>query len=117
MGPRLEDPFGSIPSPSNPIISQGYYGNGRTPGATPTPTPPPVLAKNARQWKTPPLWELADSAPYLHDGRAATVDDAILWHGGQAFGSREKYRDLSESERGAVLTFLSTLAGASLYRW
>jgi CxxC motif-containing protein (DUF1111 family) len=55
------------------------------------------------------LWGLRDSAPYLHDGRAATVDEAIRWHGGQAFDSREAYRELSDSGREAVLTFLSTL--------
>ncbi|MGB7347706.1 MAG: di-heme oxidoredictase family protein, partial [Pirellulaceae bacterium] len=38
-----------------------------------------------REWRTPPLWGVADSAPYLHDGRAKTLHEAVLWHGGEAF--------------------------------
>src|SRR5262245_59501110 len=33
------------------------------------------------EWRTPPLWGVADSAPYLHDGRAATLEEAITLHG------------------------------------
>ena len=36
------------------------------------------------EWRTPPLWGVADSPPYLHDGRAATLIDAITLHGGEA---------------------------------
>jgi hypothetical protein len=36
-----------------------------------------------QEWRTPPLWGLRDSAPYLHDGRAATIGQAIAQHGGQ----------------------------------
>jgi hypothetical protein len=40
----------------------------------------------AQEWRTPPLWGLSDSAPYLHDGRAETVLEAIAQHGGEAEG-------------------------------
>ncbi|MEM7311748.1 MAG: di-heme oxidoredictase family protein, partial [Planctomycetota bacterium] len=47
-----------------------------------------------REWKTPPLWGLADSAPYLHDGRAETIEEAIEWHGGEAQDSADLYAAL-----------------------
>ena len=49
-------------------------------------------------FRTPPLWGLADTAPYLHDGRALTVTDAIEAHGGDASHSRELFRTLPENE-------------------
>ena len=61
------------------------------------------------EWRTPPLWGLADSGPYLHDGRAPTVEKAIELHGGQAATSVRKFRELSEADRRALLTFLSTM--------
>jgi CxxC motif-containing protein (DUF1111 family) len=61
------------------------------------------------EWRTPPLWGVADSAPYLHDGRAGTLDDAIRQHGGQGSRSRDRYVKLSESERAALIAFLQTL--------
>ena len=46
------------------------------------------------EWRTPPLWGVADSAPYLHDGRARTLVRAIQAHGGQAEASRSKFDNL-----------------------
>ncbi len=62
-----------------------------------------------REWRTPPLWGVADSAPYLHDGRAETIDAAIRWHGGEAADSVTKYRTLSKKERNLILRFLESL--------
>ena len=62
-----------------------------------------------REWKTPALWGIADSAPYLHDGRAGTLDDAIRWHGGEAQESHDAYAALQPEERSLVLVFLSSL--------
>lgn len=62
-----------------------------------------------REWRTPPLWGVADTAPYLHDGRAETLEDAILWHSGEAESSRARYSDLSRQQRNLVLAFLSSL--------
>ncbi len=62
-----------------------------------------------REWRTPPLWGVADSAPYLHDGRAETLDAAILWHGGEAQDSTTKYRSLSRDDRRQVVAFLKSL--------
>jgi hypothetical protein len=62
------------------------------------------------EWLTRPLWGVADTAPYLHDGRAATLDEAITLHGGEAAGSRDAYLLLSVDERAALRVFLSSLS-------
>ncbi|NVJ12637.1 hypothetical protein HV826_00475 [Myxococcus sp. AM010] len=59
--------------------------------------------------RTPPLWGLAQTAPYLHDGAASTVASAITLHGGEAESSRRAYEALSAPERDALLAFLQTL--------
>jgi CxxC motif-containing protein (DUF1111 family) len=61
------------------------------------------------EWKTPPLWGVADSAPYWHDGSAATLPAAILRHGGDGRAVREKYKALDPADREAVAAFLGTL--------
>ena len=66
-------------------------------------------AANELEWRTPPLWGLRDSAPYLHDGRAATVADAVALHGGKGMAAARAYERLSEKERGQVELFLQTL--------
>jgi CxxC motif-containing protein (DUF1111 family) len=63
----------------------------------------------AGEWKTPPLWGVADSAPYFHDGRSPNLDDAIRRHGGQAKKSRKQFQKLPATDREAVLAFLGTL--------
>lgn len=63
---------------------------------------------------TRPLWGLADSAPYLHDGRAITVADAIKFHGGEAAESRRKYLALPVEAQRAIQVFLLSLSRASL---
>jgi CxxC motif-containing protein (DUF1111 family) len=73
---------------------------------------PPSLGEleaATEEFRTPPLWGVADSAPYLHDGRAETLDDAIRLHDGQAKASAQKYESLDDEARGEVLAFLETL--------
>jgi CxxC motif-containing protein (DUF1111 family) len=70
----------------------------------------------ATEWRTAPLWGVADSAPYLHDGRAATLDDAIRRHDGEAAKSANRYIRLAASDRRAVLSFLSSLTVSSKSR-
>jgi CxxC motif-containing protein (DUF1111 family) len=65
-----------------------------------------------QMWITRPLWGVARSRPYLHDGRAATLEDAILRHGGEAQGARDAYAALLDSERGALRVFLTSLTRA-----
>jgi len=61
------------------------------------------------EWKTPPLWGVADSAPYMHDGSAPTLRDAIQRHGGDASAVTEIFRRLPSSDQEALLAFLKTL--------
>lgn len=61
---------------------------------------------------TRPLWGVARSRPYLHDGRAATMEDAILLHGGEAQAARDAYAKLKDSERAPVRVFLTSLTRA-----
>jgi len=61
------------------------------------------------EWRTPPLWGVADSAPYLHDGRAATLEEAIKQHGGQATAAAGRFTRLSPVQQGQLVTFLKTL--------
>src|SRR5439155_2797887 len=51
------------------------------------------------EWRTPPLWGVRDSAPYLHDGRADTLEIAILLHDGEARRSVEAFTNLAYEER------------------
>jgi CxxC motif-containing protein (DUF1111 family) len=61
------------------------------------------------EWRTAPLWGLRLRHRYLHDGRATSLDAAILLHGGEATMARDRYAALPESERAKLLDFLSTL--------
>ncbi len=70
------------------------------------PNQPPAV----EEWRTPPLWGLRDSAPYLHDGRAGTLDEAIRLHGGEAAPSARRYRQLSPREQALLQSFLLSLA-------
>jgi CxxC motif-containing protein (DUF1111 family) len=62
-----------------------------------------------REIKTPPLWGLRGSAPYLHDGRAPTIDQAVRLHDGEARAVRVRYEGLTAAQRQQVLDFLGTL--------
>ena len=62
-----------------------------------------------QEWRTPPLWGVADSAPYMHDGRAGTLLEAVAVHGGEAGPTRDRFLDLSLADRSAVIAFMETL--------
>ena len=61
------------------------------------------------EFRTPPLWGMRASGPYLHDGRALTVDQAIRIHDGQGKPSRDKYTALNFAQRRQLLDFLESL--------
>jgi hypothetical protein len=65
--------------------------------------------KQNREFTTARLWGVADTAPYLHDGRATTLTDAILMHGGEAQAARDAFEALGPEGREEVLAFLRTL--------
>jgi CxxC motif-containing protein (DUF1111 family) len=62
-----------------------------------------------QEWRTPPLWGVRDSAPYLHDGRADTLEQAIALHAGEAQRSTERYAKLTAAQRLQLTTFLKSL--------
>ncbi len=68
-----------------------------------------------REWRTAPLWGLGlaqrvnGSVGYLHDGRARTIEEAILWHAGEAATARDRYRALASAQRKDLLRWLQQL--------
>jgi CxxC motif-containing protein (DUF1111 family) len=88
----------------NPNGPDGNYG-----GALPNQPPPPEDQPHPSEWKTPALWGVADSAPYMHDGKAPNLESAIIRHGGDAKLVREAYKKLSASDQQTVIAFLKTL--------
>ena len=69
----------------------------------------------ATEWRTPPLWGLGKTktvdpdATFLHDGRARTIMEAVLWHAGEAEATKQKVLELTANEREDLLTFLNDL--------
>ena len=70
-----------------------------------------------QEWRTPPLWGFRDSAPYLHDGRARNLVEAVALHRGQGERLASKFRSMSDRERSRVETFLNSLVapGAAVH--
>ncbi|MFO0600822.1 MAG: di-heme oxidoredictase family protein [Myxococcaceae bacterium] len=62
-----------------------------------------------RFWRTTPLWGNRFKPRYLHDGRAATIDEAIDLHGGEATRSQQLYEALNPQQEAALLEFINTL--------
>jgi CxxC motif-containing protein (DUF1111 family) len=71
--------------------------------------PPRSSDASRQEWRTPPLWGVRDSGPYLHDGRAETLEQAIALHGGEGRPTALRYFALSPGGRAAVIAFLKCL--------
>ncbi|HEY1046992.1 MAG TPA: di-heme oxidoredictase family protein [Bacteroidia bacterium] len=75
----------------------------------------PEFLADGYEWRTPALWGIGLTKKingheyFLHDGRARNLVEAILWHGGEAEASRQKFTQLNTSERQALLKFLESL--------
>jgi CxxC motif-containing protein (DUF1111 family) len=75
----------------------------------------PEFLATGSEWRTAPLWgiglaqQVTPGTGFLHDGRARTLAEAILWHGGEAERARERFRTMDASDRDALLAFLSSL--------
>jgi hypothetical protein len=69
------------------------------------------------QFVTARLWGIRDTAPYLHDGRATTITDAILKHGGEAQEVRDRFNGLSQAEQEDLIAFLYTLRTPDIGRY
>ncbi|HKU89482.1 MAG TPA: di-heme oxidoredictase family protein, partial [Steroidobacteraceae bacterium] len=67
------------------------------------------------EWRTPPLWGVGLTpvvnrhTRFLHDGRARSLEEAVLWHGGEARAARDRFMALPRPERRALLNFLESL--------
>lgn len=68
-----------------------------------------------REWRTPPLWgvglykAVSGEANYLHDGRARSLEEAILWHGGEGEASKTAFMHLDRNERQMLIEFLGSI--------
>jgi CxxC motif-containing protein (DUF1111 family) len=75
----------------------------------------PDFEASGSEWRTPPLWGLGlvptvNRHRYLlHDGRARGFAEAILWHGGEAQASQDRFVKLPKGEREALVAFLESL--------
>ncbi|MDD2759284.1 MAG: di-heme oxidoredictase family protein, partial [Methylomonas sp.] len=75
----------------------------------------PDFSASGSQWRTPPLWGIGlvpivnGHSQYLHDGRARNLEEAIVWHDGEALAARTRYGELSLDQRRELLAFLQSL--------
>jgi hypothetical protein len=72
----------------------------------------PQLGVAVEQYLTPRLWGVADSAPYLHDGRAPSLDYAIAGHDGEGAAARDAYAALDRKAKGDLRVYLMSLRRA-----
>lgn len=75
----------------------------------------PDYLATGQEWRTPPLWGIGLSQVvnghrfFLHDGRARSFEEAILWHGGEGEQAKEYFRTMNATDRAALLKFLQSL--------
>lgn len=75
----------------------------------------PDFSASGSEWRTPPLWgiglakKVEPNAGFLHDGRARTILEAILWHGGEAQEARDMVQQMSPEDRQSLLDFIESL--------
>ena len=67
------------------------------------------------EWRTPPLWGIgltsvvSEEYGFLHDGRARTIEEAILWHGGEASRVLEEFKSLDKNQVNQLISFVNSL--------
>ena len=67
---------------------------------------------SAYEWRTPPLWGIGATlrlGGLLHDGRARDVEEAIMWHGGEAARSQARFAGLTRDEKTALADYVTGL--------
>ena len=75
----------------------------------------PDFDADGQEWKTPPLWGIGllktvnGHTRLMHDGRARSLEEAILWHGGEGEDSRDRFKNLSAEDRSQLIRFLESL--------
>jgi CxxC motif-containing protein (DUF1111 family) len=75
----------------------------------------PDFGASGREWRTAPLWGIGlvetvnGHTNFMHDGRARSLLEAVLWHGGEAAAARDAVRRMSAAQRSALIRFLQSL--------
>ncbi|MFD0859838.1 di-heme oxidoreductase family protein [Roseovarius aquimarinus] len=75
----------------------------------------PEARANGREWRTPPLWgiglteRVSGHTYFLHDGRARSLLEAVLWHGGEAQAARDTVAEMPPEDRAALVSYLESL--------
>jgi CxxC motif-containing protein (DUF1111 family) len=75
----------------------------------------PEARATGNEWRTPPLWgigltqQVSGHSYLLHDGRARSILEAVLWHGGEAAPQRKAVTELPKAERDALIAYLESL--------
>ncbi|MFT3946976.1 MAG: di-heme oxidoredictase family protein [Agriterribacter sp.] len=75
----------------------------------------PDFLATGREWRTAPLWGIGLTQKvnghnnFLHDGRARSLPEAVMWHGGEAESAKNKVKAMSAGERAALIKFLESL--------
>lgn len=75
----------------------------------------PDFQANGREWRTAPLWGIGlvktvnQHTRFLHDGRARNLEEAILWHGGEAQAAKQAFMNLPREQRSSLIAFLNSL--------
>jgi CxxC motif-containing protein (DUF1111 family) len=75
----------------------------------------PEAGASGREWRTAPLWGIGLTAQvtgpthFLHDGRARSLLEAVLWHGGEAQAARDTVIAMPPEDRAALIRFLESL--------
>lgn len=117
MGASLGDGAGTYETRGNqrPIAEADPKAPASAAEAAAAPAEPPSVATttfsaDANEWRTPPLWGTRDSGPWMHDGRAATLDEAVRLHGGEGSVSAAKYTSMPMTDQQLVIAFLESLA-------
>ena len=104
-----EEVFGSS-FPSRRARKKPSQSSGYSEPFVPIETPrEATTGREHSEWRTPPLWGVADSAPYMHDGRAETLVEAIMIHGGEASDSVRAFASLKTQDQLKMIEFLNTL--------
>jgi len=100
--PRVRSPYGPLPLYSDLLLHA--MGPELADG---------LVMKEAQgdEFRTQPLWGVGVGGPYLHDGRAATLAEAIMLHGGEAAPHAARFRAAPEADRLALVAFLEGLGG------
>ena len=100
--PRLNGPRGPLPVYSDLLLHD--MGPDLADGI-------PMEDASGSEFRTQPLWGLSATGPYLHDGRALTIEAAILAHGGEAAASRNAFAAIPAPAQQNVIEFLMSLGG------